>query len=189
MDADQVDDPAAAVDLDALVAQRADTERVPQIQPAAAVARVELVVAADPEHAQRGPQIPQRLEVAADLRDGAVDEVAAEQDQLGLLGVDEIDDLAREPDSAGRTDVQVRHEGDAHAGELARQAPQRYPDPLDPGSVGLDDAVARGTDRGDRHRGRRTAQHPRRDGSVGCGRPARRATPDPAPTSINPSTR
>ena len=114
----------AAADLDALVAQHADAERLqvrdPRVRP-----RVVLVIAGDEEHAVARAQVAQRLDERRELLDRTVDQIARDDDHVGRQGVRLADHLLHEVAPDGRPDVHVGELHDAIPRRGARQACQR----------------------------------------------------------------
>jgi len=117
VDAGHPDAGGSQCERDVLVAQDVDAQGLPVVHPGVGLLRDELVVAADGEDPQRGVEVAERSERVGHLADRAVDEVAAQHDDVGVLPVDLVDDAAGEARVTDRADVQVGDAGDAQAVE------------------------------------------------------------------------
>ena len=76
------------------------------------------MVAGRREDPERRLEVGERGDLGGVARGGAVDEVAGDDHDVRLLGVDEVDDLLGERRAAHRTGVQVGDESDPHPVEL-----------------------------------------------------------------------
>ena len=117
------------------------------VEPGQRIVGVVLVVAADPVDAERGTKLGEGCEVVAYELDGAVGEISAENDEVGLLFVDLIDDSLHESGAPRRADVQIRDQGDAESVEPVRESGQSDGG-VDESGVGRFDQAAI-ADRGD----------------------------------------
>ena len=116
------------------------------------------MVAADTEHPDRGLEVAERLQIGRYLRDGPVDQIARDRDQIRLLRVHQVDDRAGEIHSSRRAHVQVGHERHTHTVELGGETLQRHPNPHDPRPRRLRHPVTGGADGTHHDDGGRDAQ-------------------------------
>ena len=92
-----------------------------------AVSAEHLVVAGGRVDPERRLEVGQRGDLGGVARRGAVDEVAGDDDEVRVLGVDEVDDLPGERRAAHRPGVQVGDQSDPHPVELLAAARPRPP--------------------------------------------------------------
>jgi hypothetical protein len=110
---------------DVRVAQIPHAERCEVRDPRVGVPVV-LVVAGDREHAVLRAQATERLDVAGEVANAAVDKIAGQHDQIGLERVDAIDDLRCERAAERWPDVDIGELDDREARRGHRQIHERH---------------------------------------------------------------